>query len=76
MITILLAATIVAPGCLEVAVGRGANPHLLVGRRNRESIQAKNARFIANLFSLGIEIRELFPANFARVTGRIITPLT
>ena len=67
MIAVLLAPAIVAPGGLEVAVRRGANPDVIIGRRNGETVEPQNARLVADLFPRGIEIDELFAATCLRV---------
>ena len=76
VITILLAALGVAAGGLDVAVGLGADPHIRVGRRDRQGTDAVERALILDLPAARPDIDEPFsdlpaadPRPFVRHVG-------
>jgi hypothetical protein len=67
VITVLLAAARVAPGCLDMAARIGAYPDILVSRRDGECIDAGDFVFVVDGFAGDVEVNEAFFAPLARV---------
>jgi hypothetical protein len=63
VVAILFASARVARRRLDVAVRERTNPHVFVGRRNRDRRDACDLRLVRDLLSGGIVIRE--PAAYA-----------
>jgi hypothetical protein len=76
MITVLLASASIAPGRLEVAVGRRTNPDVGVGRRDGKTIETKDASLVANLFPPGVEVGEFLAAAAAGISRAFVADVT
>src|SRR5262249_6693608 len=58
VVAVLLAAAVVAPGRLEVAVGDGADPHVGPGRRDDQGADALQRFGVADRFTVGADVAE------------------
>lgn len=59
VITVLLAPPRIAAGGLQMAVGIGADPHVGVGGRDCQRVDARHVRGVADALALRIEVSEL-----------------
>ena len=69
MIAVLLAAARVTSGCLNVSVWNRTDPDVFIRRWNRERFDAAQLALVSDGFAVGIEIREVAPAQLARDAG-------
>lgn len=72
MIQILLAATRIAAGGLQMAVGKAANPHLGPGWRNRETFDARNVAAVAQAFAVAVDVDETLAIHLPGEAGLFV----
>ena len=72
VVAILFSPARIAARGLDMAVRRGTNPDVVVGRGDGKAADAEQARFVANWFSFRIKVFEIFALALARVAGLII----
>src|SRR5262249_29615789 len=72
VVTVLLSSTCIPAGGLQVPVWRGTNPHVIPSRRNRQALDSKNTLLVANSFSFGVKVFEVFAVRFPPIARSII----
>ncbi|MNJ51374.1 hypothetical protein D3C77_466760 [compost metagenome] len=65
MIAILLAATGIAPGGLDMTLRVGADPHIGIGRGNGQGLDPRQGGGVADTLAAGIEVDEPAAQGFA-----------
>ncbi|MNE59982.1 hypothetical protein D3C80_1551040 [compost metagenome] len=58
VVAVLLAATGIATGCLQMPLRVGADPHICVGRRNHQRGYARKGGAVAHPLAIGIQVNE------------------
>ena len=59
VIAVLLASAGIAAGCLQMAVGEWADPHVGIGGRHCQGIDPGHLSLVADALALAVEIAEL-----------------